>query len=151
MSIVPVTFVRQPGDHLLGEVHQVVVGGVGLVELEHGELGVVAGGQPLVAEVAVDLEDLVEAAHHQALEVQLRGDAQVEVHVEGVVVGAEWLGRGPAGHRLHHRRLHLHEAAVAQKLPDQADDLHPFAEGLAALRGDDQVDVALAVAGLDVG
>ncbi len=66
-------------------------------------------------------------------------------------MGAEGLGRGPAGHRLHHRRLHLHEAAVAQKLADQADDLHPFAEGVAHLGVDDQIQVALAVAGLHVG
>ena len=39
--------------------HEVVVVGVGLVELEHGELGVVAGADALVAEVAVDLVDAV--------------------------------------------------------------------------------------------
>ena len=69
--------------------------GVGLVELEHGELGVVAGRQALVAEDPADLEDLLEAAHHQPLQVQLGRDAQVEVGVEGVVVGDERLGRAP--------------------------------------------------------
>jgi len=34
---------------LLGEIHQAAVIGVGLVELEHGELGVVVGGEALVA------------------------------------------------------------------------------------------------------
>jgi hypothetical protein len=47
----------------------------------------VAGGDAFVAEVAVDLEDLLQAAHHQALQVQLRGDAQEQLHVQRVVVG----------------------------------------------------------------
>ena len=44
---------------------------------------------PLVAEVAADLEDALEAADHQPLQVQLGRDAQVEVEVERVVVGDE--------------------------------------------------------------
>ena len=75
----------------------IAVVGVGLVELEHGELGIVPGGQALVAEVAVDLEHPLEAAHHQALQVQLRRDAQVQVHVERIVVGLERTRRRAAG------------------------------------------------------
>ena len=136
---------------LLGEGHEVGVVGVGLVELEHGELGVVAGGDALVAEHPADLEDLLEAAHHQPLEVELGGDAQVEVEVEGVVVGDEGLGQGPAGDGVEHRRLHLDEAPVLQPAAEQAD--HPAAEeeGGPGLLGDEQVDVALAVAGVGVG
>ena len=60
-------------------VHQVVVVGVGLVELEHGELGIVLGADAFVAEVAIDLVDAVHAADHQALEVELGRDAEEEV------------------------------------------------------------------------
>ena len=97
-------------DHVLGEVHDLVVGRVGLVQLEHGELGVVPRGHALVAEVAVDLVDALEAADGQALEVQLRRHAQVQVQVERVVVGHERLGRGAAGDVMHHRRLDFEEA-----------------------------------------
>ena len=90
-------------EQVLGEVHEVAVIGVGLVELHHGEFRVVAGGEPLVPEVAVDLVDPLEAADHQALEVQLRGDAQVELHVQGVVVGDEGPRRRPARDDVHHR------------------------------------------------
>ncbi len=62
--------------------HDVVVVGVGLVAFEHGELGVVLEADALVAKDAADLVDLVEAADDQALEVQLRRDAQVEVAVQ---------------------------------------------------------------------
>ena len=41
--------------------------------------------------------DALEAAHDQALEVELRRDAQVELGVEGVVVGDEGPGGGAAG------------------------------------------------------
>ena len=66
----------QFAQHLLGEGHQFAVIGVGLIELEHGELGVVLGADAFVAEIAVDLEDPLKTAHHQPLQIQLRGDAQ---------------------------------------------------------------------------
>jgi hypothetical protein len=43
---------------------------------------------PLVPEVAVELEDLLEPAHGEALEVELGCDAQEELHVERVVVAS---------------------------------------------------------------
>ena len=56
-----------------------MVVGVGLVELEHGELGVVGAVDAFVAEVAIDLVDAVEAADDQALEVKLGRDAESEL------------------------------------------------------------------------
>ena len=82
---------------VLGQVHDLVVRRVGLVQLEHGELGVVPRRHALVAEVAVDLVDALEAADDQALEVQLRRDAQEQVEVERVVVGHERLAAAPPG------------------------------------------------------
>ncbi len=90
-----VHFVGDEGDEFLGEVHQVVVVAVGLVELEHGELGVVLGGDAFVAEVAVDLVDAVEAADDEALEEELGGDAEGERDVERVVVGLEGRAAAP--------------------------------------------------------
>ena len=141
----------QVGHQVLGEAHHVAVVGVGLVQLEHGELGVVAGGQPLVAEHPTDLEDALEAPHHQALQVQLRGDAQVELDVEGVVVGGEGLGQRPAGDGVQHRGLHLHEPPVLQPAPGQAHHLAAQGEGPPRPVVGPQVDVALAVAQVGVG
>ena len=59
-------------DQLLGRRHHVAAVEVGGVELEHRELGVVHRRDPLVPEVAVDLVDALEAAHHQPLQVELR-------------------------------------------------------------------------------
>jgi hypothetical protein len=107
----PVSALRQHPQQVLGDVHHRHLVHVGLVELEHGELGVVARGQALVAEIAVDLVDALEAADHQPLEVQLRRDAQVHVDAERVVVRDERPRVRAAGNRLHHRRLDLEEAA----------------------------------------
>ena len=98
--------------HLLGEVHQVVVVPVGRVELHHREFRVVPNRDAFVAETAVDLEHALEAADDEALEVELRGDAQEHRLVEGVVVGHERLGVGAARDRVQHRRLDLHEAVL---------------------------------------
>ncbi len=122
-----------------------------MVELEHGELGVVPRGHALVAEVAVDFEDLLEAPDHQALEVQLRRDAQVHRQVQRVVVGLERLGRRAARDHLQHRGFHFEEAALGEELADVGDDLGTHAEGLAGFLVDDQVDVALTIALLGVG
>jgi hypothetical protein len=58
-----------------GQAHEVFEGRIGLIELEHREFGVVARREPLVAKIAVDLEDLLQAAHEQPFQIQLGGDA----------------------------------------------------------------------------
>src|SRR5215210_6674197 len=82
--------------HLLAEVHHPVHVLVGRVEFEHGELGVVAGGDAFVAEVAVQLINPLEAADEEALEVEFGRDAQIQVYVERVVMRDEG-ARGRAG------------------------------------------------------
>ena len=134
----------------LGQHHQVGVGRVGLVELQHRELGVVLARQPLVAEVAADLVDPLEAADDQPLQVQLGRDPHVEIEVERVVVGLERLRRGAADDPVQHRRLHLEKTACIEKAANAAHERAPLAEHLAHLGVRHQVDVALAVADLGV-
>ena len=119
-AVVPMASLRDVADHVLGQVHDLVVRGVGLVQLEHGELGVVPGADAFVAEVAVDLVDALEAADDQALEVQLRRDAQEQVEVQRVVVRGERLGGGAADDVMHHRRLDFEEAARVEPAADRA-------------------------------
>ena len=72
-------------DELLHPLHRVPEVGVGLVPLEHRELGLVLVRDALVAEVLADLVHLLEPADDQPLQVQLGRDPQVEVGVELVV------------------------------------------------------------------
>src|SRR5262249_1088385 len=123
---------RLAGDadqQLLGQVHKVRVGGVGLVELQDGELGEVRAVDPLVAEVAADLEDPIQATHDEPLEVQLGRDAEKEVQVERVVVRHERSRGAAAVDGLHHRRLDLEKPAAGEKVTQEADDGGPELEG----------------------
>lgn len=137
-------------EEFLREIHQVFKGGIGLIELHHGELGVVAHRNPLVAEVAVDLEDPLEAADHEPLQVQLRRDPEKKLHIEGIVVGHEGTCRGAAGDRLHHGRFHLEEILAHHEFADEIDDAGPLDEHLAHFGVHDEVHVALAIARLHV-
>lgn len=65
-----------------------------LVGLQQCEFGVVAEVDTLVAESPAEFEDPFHAADAQALEVQLRRDAQKQVHRVGVDVGHERTGGG---------------------------------------------------------
>ncbi len=139
------------GDELLGQLHQVMVVGVGLVELEHGELGIVLGGDAFVAKVAVDLVNAVETADHQALEVELGRDAQVQRKVQRIMVGAEGPGGGASGDGLHHRGLHLDIPALIEKAPDRLQHLGALDEDLTHIGVHEEIDIALPVAELHVG
>ena len=138
-------------DQRLGQVHHLSVGNVSLIQLEHGEFGVVPGGHALVAEIAVDLVDALEAADHQALQVQLRRHAQEQVKVERVMVRGERLGRGTACDVMHHRRLDFEEAPCIQPAPHRSDDARTRDEDLARFGCHDEIDIALAVTLLDIG
>ena len=112
--------------------------------------GLCARRDALVAEAAADLEHLVEAADDEALEVELGRDAQVEVGVEGVVVRDERPRRGAPGDGVQQGRLHLDEALVPQSAAHVAHDVAAHLQQLARALVGPQVDLALAVAGLDV-
>ena len=103
-------------------------------------------GEAFIAEVAVDFVDALQAAHHQPLEVKLRGDAQVEVDVERVVVGDERPRRGAPVDRLHHGGFHFDEAAGLELPAQRGNDLGAGDEDLAHVGVGDQVEIALAVA-----
>ena len=107
-------------------------------------------GDALVAEVLAQLVDAFDATHHQPLQVELGGDPQVEVAVERVVVGDEGPGQGAAVKRLQDRGLDLDEAALVEPAAHLADRAGAEGEDAAALLVGDQVQLTLAVAGLDV-
>ena len=86
----------------------------------------------------------------QPLEVELGGDAQVEVAVERVVVGHERPGRGAAVDRLERRRLDLDEAALVEEAAHRGDRRARVMKASRDVRVGHQVEVALAEAGLGV-
>jgi hypothetical protein len=147
----PQNSLGQGAEQLFGEVHQVFIGGVGLIKLQHGEFRVVEAGEAFVPEIAVDFIDPVKAPHQEALQIKLRRDAQIQLHVQGLMMGGEGFGRGPARDGLHHGGLHFEEAPLVQELAHDPGDGRPGAEDLPDRGIHQQVEVALAVAGLHVG
>ena len=134
----------------LEPIGDVVVVGVGLVELDHRELGVVLRRQALVAEVLAELVDALEAADDAALEVELGRDAQVQRAVQRVVVRRERARERAAVERLQDRRLDLDEAVVVEVAAHGGDDLGARDEQLARLLVGHEVELPAAVARLDV-
>ena len=130
--------------------HRVPVVRVRLVPLEHRELGLMLVGDALVAEVLADLVHALEPTDDQPLEIELGRDPEVEVGVELVVMGDERVREGAAVARLQHRGLDLDEPVGIEVAPDRRDDAAAQQEIRARLLVHQQVEVALAIAGLDV-
>src|SRR6185437_3186991 len=132
------------------ELHHVVVVGVGLVELEHGELRIVLRRDALIAEVAVDLVHALQPAHHQTFQVKLRRNAQIEVNVESVVMSDERARGRSSGDRLHHGCFDFDVTASVKKTADRLDNLAALDEDLAHVLVHDQVHITLAITQLHV-
>ena len=142
---------RSAAEQVFKQVHHVVEVGVGLVQLDGGELGVVTGVHSLVAEDAAELVNALDAADDKALERQLGGYTQIHVHIQRIVVGYKGSRRRAAGDGVQHRRLDFHVSAAFQEAADIAHELGANLKVAAALVAHDEVDVALAVLELDVG
>ncbi len=142
---------RNPFEHALREVHHPAVVLVGHVDLHARELGVVRAVHALVAEVLAEFVHAVEAAHDQLLEVELRGDAQVEVGVERVVVRDERARRRAARYGLQDGRLHLDVALLVEEGAHGGHDAGALYEDLLDVGVHHQIDVTLAVTHLGVG
>ena len=137
-------------DHLLHGLHHPVVVLVGHVELHLGEFGVVEAVHTLVAEVFGELIDAVEAAHDEFLQIQLVGDAQVERHVQRVVVSLEGTSRRAAVERLQNRGLHFEVTLLVQIVTHRVDQQRALDERVLDMGVHDEVDVTLTVALLGV-
>ena len=78
-----------------------------LIRLHGGEFRIMAAIHAFVAEVAIDFKDLAHAAHHESLQIELRRNAQKELHIKGIVRRHKRTRRRAAGNRLHHGSLYF--------------------------------------------
>ena len=140
----------QTGDQLFGECDQVLVVRIRDIELQHGELGIMDRRNAFVSEVPINLKHAGEPSDDQALEIEFRRDAQVEIHTEGIMVCDERLGRGASGNGMHHGGLDLKKPTFDQKRSDAGNDTAPGRKDLVDLRIGDQIDIALSIPGFDI-
>ena len=133
-------------NHLFGVVHHPKVVLIGHIDLKSREFRVMGAVHALVAEVARELIHALEAAHDEALQVKLVGNAEVHRDVQGVVVRDERTRRGAAGDGLQHRGLHLEIAALVEETADAVDDAGAGDEDVLHLVVHHEVDVTHTVA-----
>ena len=136
---------------VLHERHHAAVVAVGLIDFEHGKLGVVTAGDSFVAEIAANLEDTVVTADQHALQIKLQRYAQHEIDAQRVVVRLERTGRRAAGDVLQNRSFDFEKIAVFEKAANMRNDLRARHEAIARLRVDDEVEITLAVNLLGIG
>src|SRR4051812_28755170 len=121
-----------------------------LVSLEHRKFRIVFARQSFIAEVAADLENAVQAAYQQPLQIKFQGDAEIKIATQGVVMSYERLRGRSARNRLHHGSLYFHKAALVKKVPDLANDPAAEQKSLPHIIICHQVEVTLPIANLGV-
>jgi len=105
---------------------------------------------PLVAEVPVQLINPLQTPGNQPFQIQFRGNPQVKIHPQRVVVGLEGPRHRSARPGLHHRGFDFQKIAILHEAANQLDDPASPLKHLPDLRIDHQIEVALAVPGFDI-
>lgn len=133
-------------EHLLGEVDEVLVVGVGPVELAGGELWVVGLVNSLVSELLAQLVDSVESSDDQLLQEKLGSDSKGQISLERIVESCEWLRSGSSSLHVQHRGVDLHEPSVVQEGSHILDDLITDDEFVSGGLVANQIQITLSVA-----
>ena len=105
----------------------------------------------LVAEHAANFKHALHAANDEALQVQFKCNAQKQLHVERVVVRDEWAGVSTTHFHVQNWRFHFNEFLIVQSFPEAGNSRVTNLERAARFFVDDQVGIALAVAGVYIG
>lgn len=133
-------------EHVLGELHQVVVVSIGPVKFAGSELRVVGEVNALITELLANLKHSVDASDNQHLKVELWGNSHEQLHIKIVVESLEGTSGGATWDHVHHRGLNLEEVTLAKEGANEVDDLITNLEDLFDMRVDDHVEVAVTVA-----
>ena len=138
-------FLNHGGEHVLSDVDEIVVVGIGHVELACSVLRVVGLVDRFISEVLSDLKHPLESTNNQLLQIEFRCDSHVEFHIQVVVVGHEGTGSGSSGNHVHHWGLHLHEIKSSEVPSDEAEYLGSSNERFPCAVVHDEVEISLAI------
>jgi hypothetical protein len=105
---------------------------------------VVSQVHALVSELSAHLVDSVQATDDEHLEVQLRGDTEVHVHIQIVVVGDERLSGGATSNGVEHGGLHGDEVPVVEPAADVRVNLGTGDEDVSDVVVHHEIEVSLA-------
>ena len=130
-----------PDDQLFGQVHHRAVVAVRLIDFQHREFGVVPGVNSFVTVDPAQFVHPLDPSDQEPFEVQLQGDSQEQVDIQGVVVRNERPRGSPARDRVQGRPLDFHEPFRGQRAADRVDDLGPFQKPRQNTFAVDQIEI----------
>lgn len=137
-------------DQTLRQVHDIVHIRIRHIELADRELWVMRHIDTLIPKDTADFVYTVQSTDDELLQIELGRDTKVEIEIKVVVMRHERLSSRSARNHARDRRLDLQETKVIEVSADIVDDARTSDEDTTGLFGEDEVEVALAVAGLDV-
>ena len=92
----PQNIFRRRKDDFFRKIHHIAVIGVGLIKLDGSKFGVVPDVHAFVSEHSSNFINTLQPPHDEALQSQLRSDAQIEVDIKSIMVGDKGLSRRAA-------------------------------------------------------
>ncbi len=93
--------------NIFNKIHHPVIILIGHVYLHHGEFRIMTAVHSLVPEILGKLVNTLVTAHYKPFQVQLIGYTQVQVHVQGIMMGSERTCGSSTRYRLQYRGLNL--------------------------------------------
>ena len=138
------------GEHIFGEVHEIVEIGVGHVELAGCVFGVVGLINGLVSEVFAYFEDSLKTSYYAFFEEEFRGNSHVEFHIKIIVMGDKRSGCSSSRDHIHHGSLYLNEIHFGQVVSHIGDHFGPHNEGFPGLVVHDHIKVPFSVSAFSV-
>jgi hypothetical protein len=103
-----------------------------------------------ISEVASDLVNLIKPTDNEPLQVKFWGNAQIQVHVKGIVVSYEGTSQSTAINGLKDGGFNFYETSFVQKSPYGLDYPRALDKDFADFRVGDQVKVTLPIANFNI-
>ena len=137
--------------NLFHQVHHIFQVAVCHIRFHGGEFRAVVLVHTFVTENLAQLVYSVQSADNQSLQRKLQGDSQLQVEVQGVVVGVERTSVCTAGDGLENRGLYFQESVILfQYFPNGLYNLRTVVEGFPNIFVHDQVYITLTISQIDI-
>jgi len=97
--------------------HHIVIVGIGLVKLDLGKFRIMGSINPFISEIFNNFINPLHPTDDTPFQEQFIGYAQIELHIQTVVVCLKWSGTGTAIYTLQGWRFYFQESQILQILP----------------------------------
>ncbi len=122
--------IRDGRKQIFRQVHQIPKSRISPVKLTHGKFRIMLGIRTFIPKRTVDFKHFFQTAYDKAFQIQFRRNAQIQFHIESVVMRHKRTGVRPPCERVHHGRFHFHKIPVLHKIPKFTDNAGTLAENV---------------------